>query len=54
LEFRKHGDFDTEIWRWRHGNIETFTVYGDMETWITGDMETWKHQTENGSQGDFL
>jgi hypothetical protein len=27
----------------------------DMETWRDGNMETWtrRHQTENGSPGDF-
>jgi hypothetical protein len=43
-EIRRQGDMET----WRHG---------DMETWRHEDMDmmtsTKRHQTENGSPGDF-
>jgi hypothetical protein len=50
METWTHGDMET----WKHGNMETWK-HGNMETWKHGNMakRTWRHQTENGSPGDF-
>jgi hypothetical protein len=42
METRRHRDIYCRgvgyMYRWRHGNIETYTCTVDMETWRNGDI----------------